>query len=169
MNIEGVQLIYEYNYWASKQILDAAAKITEEQFVAPGDYPFGGLRGTLVHVIDAEFGWRGLFENHNLQNFSDDLKAEDFPTFKSLADRFQLEQKSMLAYINRLKDEDMTSHVNYTTGEGVKRDRILWHCLLHVVNHGTQHRAEAAAILTSMGASPGDLDFTVFLNETGRS
>ncbi len=43
--------------------------------------------------------------------------------------------------------------------------RVLWHCLLHVVNHGTQHRSEAAAILTGYGYSPGGLDFTMFLNE----
>ena len=30
-----------------------------------------------------------------------------------------------------------------------------------------EHRAEAAAMLTSYSQSPGDLDFTVFLNETG--
>jgi len=45
----------------------------------------------------------------------------------------------------------------------------LWHCLWHVVNHGTQHRSEAAALLTRFNQSPGDLDFTVFMNETKRS
>lgn len=52
-----------------------------------------------------------------------------------------------------------------TLVEAHKRERLLWHCLLHVVNHGTQHRSEAAAILTGYGRSPGDLDFTAFLNE----
>ena len=49
------------------------------------------------------------------------------------------------------------------------RDRILWHCLYHVVNHGTQHRSEAAALLTDYGSSPGDLDFTLFLALTQKS
>jgi uncharacterized damage-inducible protein DinB len=45
------------------------------------------------------------------------------------------------------------------------RGEFVWHCLLHVVNHGTQHRSEAAALLTEYGSSPGDLDVTMFLNE----
>jgi uncharacterized damage-inducible protein DinB len=164
MDIQDMQLIYDYNYWANGKILAASAKVTEEQFLAPAEFPRGGLRETLLHIVDAEYGWRGFFEANT---FSEDLKAEDFPTFQSLEKKFHEEEKSMRAYLHRLKDEDMNSHTKYTTSEGVLRDRILWHCLLHVANHGTQHRSEAAAMLTSFGASPGDLDFTVFLNEIG--
>ena len=71
----------------------------------------------------------------------------------------------MRAYLGGLNDEDLESHRRYTTDTGIQRDRILWHCLLHIVNHGTQHRSEAAALLTDYGQSPGDVDFTVFLNE----
>jgi uncharacterized damage-inducible protein DinB len=55
--------------------------------------------------------------------------------------------------------------VHMLDGEGDYRERVLWHCLLHLANHGTQHCSEAAAILTGYGRSPGYLDFTAFLNE----
>ena len=162
MNIQDIHLIYEYNYWANKKIFASSANVTPEQFLAPASFPYGGLRGTLPHILDAESGWRGLFER---QSFGADLSLDDFPTVQSLEERWQEEERAMRAYLASLRNEDMESHLRYTTGEGVKRDRILWHCLLHVVNHGTQHRSEAAALLTDYGHSPGDLDFTVFLNE----
>ena len=40
----------------------------------------------------------------------------------------------------------------------------LWQALAHVVNHGTQHRAEAAALLTTVGCSPGDLDMIDYID-----
>lgn len=164
MHICDIHFLYEYNYWANKKILAASAGVTHEQFLAPASFPFGGLRGTLVHLVDAERIWRVLFETQIVTE-DQDLKAEDFPTFESLEKKFREEEELMRAYLNRLSDEDMDSHLKYTTTEGARRDRIMWHCHIHLVNHGTQHRSEAAAILTEYGQFPGELDFTVFLNE----
>lgn len=164
MNLSDILFLYEYNYWANKKILAASAGVTQEQFTAPASFPFGGLRGTLVHVVDAERIWRVLFET-KIVTEDQDLVATDFPTFESLEQKFREEEELMRAYLARLSDEDMDSHLHYTASSGIQRDRIIWHCHVHLVNHGTQHRSEAAAILTDLGRSPGELDFTVFLNE----
>lgn len=171
MNIQDIKFIYKYNYWANGKILEAASKVTQEQYLASAEFPFGSSRGgslsgTLLHIVDAEYGWRGFFE---AKKFNEDLNPHDFSTFELLEKRFQEEEKSMRACLNRLTDEDVKSHITYTNDEGILRDRVLWHCLLHVVNHGTQHRSEAAALLTRYNSSPGDLDFTLFLIETGNT
>jgi uncharacterized damage-inducible protein DinB len=162
MNLQDILLIYEYNYWANKRILAASTNVTQEQFMAPAHFPYGGLHGTLLHILDTEWGWRSLFE---AIDSASDLTAVDFPTLAALEVRWQQEEGAMRAYLNKLSNEDMGRHLQYATDTGIQRDRILWHCLLHVVNHGTQHRSEAAALLTEYGQSPGDLDFTVFLND----
>jgi len=162
MNLPDILFLYEYNYWANKKILAASAGVTQEQFTAPASFPFGGLHGTLLHTLEAEWAWRALFQE--IKDASD-LLPTDFPDLKSIETRWREEETALRAYLASLNDEDMESHLRYTTDEGLKRDRILWHCLVHVVNHGTQHRSEAAALLTDYGQSPGELDFTVFLNE----
>ncbi len=163
MNIQDIKLIYEYNYWSNKRILVASAKVSHEQFSAPASFPYGGLRGTLLHILDAEWGWRMFLQNNDWS--VPDLNEAEFPTLVEFESCWREEETAMRIYLASLQDDDLIAHRYYNTSEGESRDRILWHCLLHVVNHGTQHRSEAAALLTDYGSSPGDLDFTVFLNE----
>ena len=164
MNIRDMRTIYDYNYWATRRILDAGTRVSPEQFLASNAHSFGSLRGTLVHTLDGECAWRMLYQHQTLAYFGA-MQESAFPTLSVLEQRWNVEERAMRDYLARLTDEDMTGYLRYTTPEGDKRERLLWHCLLHVVNHGTQHRSEAAAILTGYGYSPGELDFTAFLND----
>ena len=163
MQSEDIRTLYEYNDWANGRILAAAAQVDQEQFATPSIHSLGSLRSILLHALDTEFGWRMLCQHGQL---TPDLSEADFSTLAVLEQRWYEEQAAMRAYLASLQGDDLASIVRYTTSSGEKRERVLWHCLLHVVNHGTQHRSEAAALLTEYGHSPGDLDFTVFLNET---
>lgn len=162
MQTKDIHLLYDYNYWANGRILETAKKVTAEQLIAPAEFPYGGLRGTLTHILEAEFAWRVRFETGSM---AEELLETAFPTLESLEARWREEEKSMRVYLANLRDEDLEKPLTYPIDDGKIRMRVLMHCLIHVVNHGTQHRSEAAALLTRYGQSPGDLDFTIFLNE----
>jgi len=68
-------------------------------------------------------------------------------------------------FVDGVTDERLNSHFFYTNTSGAPFERILWQAMVHLVNHGTQHRSEAAALLTDFGHSPGDIDLIYFLSE----
>lgn len=162
MNKQDIALLYKYNQWANARILNAAANVTDEQFLAPSSFPQGGLRGTLVHALFAEWIWRHRWEGTSP---AERIKPEGFPTFESLRARWADEEKLLILFVENLTDERLNSRFSYTSTQGDPYERILWHTMVHLVNHGTQHRAEAAALLTDSGHSPGDVDFVYFLSE----
>ena len=60
------------------------------------------------------------------------------------------------AWLRTLTDDSVAS---------VKEGVPVWQLMVHVVNHGTQHRSEAAALLTAEGRSPGELDLLDYAEE----
>ena len=162
MNKQDIQLLYKYNNWANSRILDAAENLTEEQFLAPASYPHGGLRGTLTHILFAEWLWRLRWQG---ESPTVRMKPEDFVTFNSLCVRWVQEEKLLMDFVDGLKEEKLDNTFNYYTTEGEPLQRILWQAMMHVVNHGTQHRSEAATMLTELGYSPGDIDLMLFLRK----
>ncbi len=166
MNKADIATIFDYNDWANRRILASASRVSQEQLIAPSPFPHGSLRATLVHVLDAEYGWRILLA-HGQE--APDLSEQDFPTLQSLEERWRYEEGHLRAYVASLSDEDLQGVVRYVNPQGIHRERVRWHGLYHIVNHSTQHRSEAAALLTDFGQSPGDIDFTFFLIESHRT
>ena len=160
MNKQDILILFKYNQWANAKILNAAAKVSPEQYLAPGSFPHGGLRGTLVHALFAEWIWRNRWEGMSPMHR---LKPRDFPTFESLFARWLDEEKQLMDFAEGLTDENLNNTFSYTNTSGKPFTKILWQAMAHLVNHGTQHRTEAAAILTDFGHSPGDIDLIYFL------
>ncbi|WP_420627324.1 DinB family protein [Candidatus Leptofilum sp.] len=158
MHKSDIETLIAYNFWADNEILTACEQISVEDFIrsVTPDPGWHSLRGTLVHLLDTEYGWRVA-----LQNLPDTgvLSEEDFPDVASLRARWQREEAAWLAYIASL--DDATLNAVWRTEDNIQRTR--WQTILHVINDGTYHRSEAAAMLTGYGRSPGELDFEGYL------
>jgi uncharacterized damage-inducible protein DinB len=157
MRVRDIQALYDYYYWANGRVLEAATRITAEQFAAPAPVPSGSLRGTLVHILGAERSWLARWEGRSPAPRPPD---DDGLTVASLTARWRESEAAVRAYLTGLADDALDRDFRYTRSNGETRVRPLWHMLVHVVNHGTQHRSEAAVLLTMYGASPGDLDLS---------
>ena len=161
MKTEDIILLYQYNDWANKRILETAEKLTLDQLTAANDLGWGSLRGALTHMLSAETRWRQFL---NAEGETDERWGERrFGNIAALRERWRRENEALWDYLHALRDVDLYGSVTRQRGDRQYR-LLLWQCLVHVVNHGTQHRAECAALLTGFGHSPGDMDFTVFLN-----
>jgi len=155
--------LYQYNTWANWRILNAASELTTEQYLAPAAFSYGSLRETLVHTLFAEWLWRRRWEGYSL---NERLIPQGFPTFETLRLRWEKEENALMTFVENIQEAALGRTILYRTTDGQARENILWHLMVHLVNHGTQHRSEVAAMLTEFGHSPGDIDFIFYLRET---
>ncbi|HHY58136.1 MAG TPA: DUF664 domain-containing protein [Chloroflexi bacterium] len=163
MNLTDLKTLYDYNYWANHRILRAAEGLTAEQFVAPRDLSWGSIRDVLVHTMGAEWVWRMRCQEHRSPSAL--LDPHEFPTLQALQTRWTEEETAMRSYLDSLQEAELSQPLAYVSTAGRPFSSTLWHILVHVVNHGTQHRAEVAHMLTQLGHSPGDMDMILFARE----
>ena len=153
MHLDDIRFLFEYDRWATQRILDAAAGVDETTWSAPNAIGDRGLGGILIHHLGAHQRWR-----HGLSGSEDSPRPEHgpLPSPTELGEWWEAEWEALDTWLDTIVDAWLI-----TTDEGIP----FWQMLAHVVNHGTQHRAEAAALLTSAGRSPGDLDMIVYCEE----
>jgi uncharacterized damage-inducible protein DinB len=165
MNVADLLTMYDYNYWANRRILRAAAGLTAEQFVAQTDLSWGSIRNVLTHTLSAEWIWRIRCQEH--RSPSTMLDPEQVSSLDALTTLWQEEEAAMRSYLASLDQEALSQPLAYVSTTGRPFSSTLWHILMHVVNHGTQHRSEVAHMLTQLGHSPGDIDMISYARERG--
>ena len=159
MHADDIRLLFDYSYAATARVLHAASRLEPETFTGPPAVRgCASLRDVLVHTLQAERSWREGLRTRG----EDPAAAFDpaaFPDVLTLTHVWRADEERMRSWLARLDDTDL----NMPAAEG----RPLWQCLVHVVNHGTQHRSEAAMMLTHWGQWPGELDLIYYPHDWG--
>ncbi len=57
MTSDEVRELFGYNAWANRRIFDAVAHLSGEQYRRDMKSSFGGIHGTLCHIVWAEHLW----------------------------------------------------------------------------------------------------------------
>jgi uncharacterized damage-inducible protein DinB len=161
MNLTEAITLIDYNAWATGHVLDAAARLGPGQFTETPNTFTPSLQSTLVHMLSAEWLWRTRLLT---ETSSPPRQADTVPDVDSLRQLCHDEAAAFRTYLTTLDDGALDEMVQFRRLSGELSDPIKrWHIVMQMVAHGTQHRSEAATLLTTYGQSPGDLDFIIFI------
>jgi uncharacterized damage-inducible protein DinB len=159
MNADAFRHFYGYHFSENRNIWDTyITKLSQEQFIQNVNYSHGSVRNQLVHLMSVDDTW-----------FSE-LRGVESPEPFELADsddrnliraHWDNVEQNMRDYLATLRD-DMLFEKPIEEPEEDK-DLLLWQVLLHVVNHGTDHRAQTLRLLNDLGIKTTSQDYIFYV------
>ena len=157
---EALRTQFAYSAWATHRIVEAASKLTAEELTRDFHTADHSVLGTLVHVFAADRVWLGRIEGAPPAVFIDPDKDLYLPVLQNdwpaLLSRWS-------QYLASATDPEGT--ISYKDLKGNPYENPLWQIVLHVVNHATHHRGQAAGFMRSMGHTPPALDMIRYYRE----
>lgn len=147
-----------YTTWATNRLLEAAAQLTSEELARDFATADKNVVGTLAHTFAADRIWVSRVKGRPPARF---ITPED----RELA-VLQRDWPAVLAEWKELAagwtDDSTATVITYQDTKGNSYSSPLWQIVLHVVNHATHHRGQAAGFLRAMGKVPPPLDLIAF-------
>lgn len=152
--------MFLHNLWANQQLLRICEPLTHEQLEARCDGTYGSIRETLLHIVRAEAGYlRTLGETppESASRLSPEASIEELRESAAEID------EALAALAGRIAPND-TFAARY---EGRIFQLPGPRCLVQVINHATEHRAQIATILTQLGIEPPELSGWTYMFAMG--
>ena len=159
-----IRSLYRYSAWANGRILETAAGLDRDHLLAGAGASGESIRDTLVHTFGAQWLYLERWRGRSPQRLP---APAEFPDVASVRARWDEIERATADFVAGLTDAQLAAVVEYTNFEGERWAYPLWQQMLHQVNHATQHRSEAAVMLTQAGHSPGWLDYLYWVDVVG--
>jgi uncharacterized damage-inducible protein DinB len=173
MTKDDIHLLYEYDRWANRRVLQAASALGTEQFTRDLGGAFRSVRDTLVHIIAGEWGWleywRACLKGQSIDSaFLPDLDRRlatlfapaAFPDVAAVERKWTEVEKEQVEFLNRVTDESLQQMLPFREAQA----RLVY-LMQHLANHGTYHRGQIALMMRQLGAEPLSTNFHEFLLE----
>jgi uncharacterized damage-inducible protein DinB len=158
MNANAFRHFYNYHFTENRKIWDTyITSLSHEQFTQNVDYSRGSVRNQIVHLMSVDDTW---FSGLRGVEFPIPFNPANFDDREIIRAHWDNVEQNMRDYLATLKD-DMLFTKPFEDGED--KDLILWQVLLHVVNHGTDHRAQILKLLNDLGFKTVSQDYIFYV------
>jgi uncharacterized damage-inducible protein DinB len=166
---ELLQMLYRYNSWANRRLLEVLGRLNDEQYNAQACSGNGTIRETLAHMLTTQFGWFSWFDKSMPPERAIGIRVtpDELSTVAAARARWSAIDEKTLRCIGNLSEEKVKEVWSFSI-PGVRSASLpLWKMLLHVVNHSTHTRAQIVASVRRAGIDPGNYDMINFVLSGG--
>ncbi len=161
MTKDHIQLLFGYHYWALNHLVNSLLRLPPEQVVIASPHFYHGTAfQTVLHILDVDWSWLQMCKGNPQTKYL--WEVETLPDLKAAHEFLAHEEMRMMDYLRELCDIELTAKIELGTA---KHQEEQWCILLHIINHGTEHRTEIGHYLTECGNSPGELGFMYYLRK----
>jgi uncharacterized damage-inducible protein DinB len=158
MNANAFRHFYDYHFIENRKIWDEyVMPLSQEQFTQETNYSRGSVRDQLVHLMSVDDTW---FSGLRCVEIPEPLNPANFDDRVILRAHWDNVEQNMRDYLAKLRD-DMLFEKPFADGED--KDLVLWQVLLHVANHGTDHRAQLLRLLNDLGVKTTSQDYIFYV------
>ena len=147
--LEAVRTFWKYNFWAQDQFFAVVSELTDEEFTRDLGDGNGSIRDKLGHVCAADDVWMRRIEGEVSPPFK-----LDFTDKFNYIERQKAVRHKYHALIDGLSEVDLLREISYKNLKGVEFTTPLVQILLHVSNHATCHRGQAASLIRRVKGKP---------------
>lgn len=148
----------DYSAWASQRLMDAAAKLSQEELARDFKTADKSVLETLVHVYAADRIWLTRVRGEQRASFIDP-EDRDLAVLQKEWPRLHERWK---AWMNNVSDDTVARVIAYKDTKGRDYSQPVWQIVLHLVNHGTHHRGQVSGFLRAMDHTPPPLDMIAY-------
>ena len=162
MDVATIRELYQYNRWANARAIESAALVSVDSFTRELGGSFGSLRGTLAHILGAEWIWLERWRGVSPRSLP---AAAEFPDIESIRERWRQVEQGQRDVLDGLDAWRLAVVVSYVNPRGETWAYPLGRMMQHVVNHSSYHRGQVATLLRQLGTTPLSTDLLLFDDE----
>lgn len=163
MHADEIRALYAYHFALNRRLWDECiVPLTQEQFLQDFDYSVGSIRNHMVHLVNVDENWFARFGG-NMDAKASWKNVVHYPTREKIRAYWDEVLGKQQRVLDALTDEQVNERLPMQMGRQTV-DVALWQLLLHVINHGTDHRAQVLALLHRVGVTNTFAqDYVIFL------
>ncbi len=151
---------FTYHVWATQKLLEHLKSLPHEMFHKEIQSVFPSVERTLFHLYEVDVLWFSRLKGERMP-----VEKKMFETVEECELDFSDLHNEILEWLGDMSDELIS--LRYTTSKGEAFENTRDEILNHMVNHGTYHRGNIAAMLWQLGEKGVSTDYIYFLREKG--